>query len=104
MPSYDIFFFGIIFFMFGVFKFLGVWLLIFNCDRINYMVIANDSITTKNKVFILKVEYLRLKKLEERFKDFWVYLEHLMDIREAREDVKQKKVIPQEKLFKQLGF
>ena len=64
----------------------------------------NDSITTKDKVFIPRTEYFRLKKLEERFKDFWIYLEHLMDIREAREEVKQKKIISQEKLFKQLGF
>ena len=65
---------------------------------------ANTSIATKNKVFIPKAEYLRLKKLDERFRDFWLYLENLIDIREAREEVKQKKVIPQEKLFKQLGF
>jgi len=65
---------------------------------------ANTSIATKNKVFIPKAEYLRLKKLDERFKDFWFYLEYLMDIREARGEVKQKKVISQEKLFKQLGF
>lgn len=65
---------------------------------------VNIGMATKNKVFIPKAEYLRLKKLEERFKDFWIYLEHLMDIREAREEVKQKKVISQEKLFKQLGF
>ena len=65
---------------------------------------ANTSTTTKNKVFIPKAEYLRLKKLDERFRDFWLYLENLMDIREAREQIKQKKVISQEKLFKQLGF
>lgn len=60
--------------------------------------------TTKDKIFIAKSEYLRLKKLDKRFKDFWIYLENLMDIREAREEVKQKKIISQEKLFKQLGF
>lgn len=58
----------------------------------------------KNKVSISKTEYLRLRKLDERFRDFWAYLEYLMDIRNAREDVKQKKVISQEKLFKKLGF
>ncbi|MBU3965026.1 hypothetical protein KKG29_03180 [Patescibacteria group bacterium] len=62
------------------------------------------TITTKNKVSIPRAEYIRLKKLDERFGDFWIYLEHLVDIREAREDVGQKKVISQEKLFKQLGF
>lgn len=52
----------------------------------------------------MKEEYSRLKKIDERFKDFWLYLENLMDIRDAREEIKQKKVISQEKLFKQLGF
>lgn len=59
---------------------------------------------TKSKVSIPKMEYLRLKKLEERFGDFLLYLENLMDIREARKEVKQKRIILQEKLFKQLGF
>ena len=63
-----------------------------------------NQIAVKEKISILKTEYLRLKKLEEHFKDFWEYMEHLMDIREAREEVKKKKIIPQEKLFKKLGF
>ena len=62
------------------------------------------NITTKEKISIPKTEYLRLKKLEERFKDFWAYLENLMDIREARREIKQKKIISQEKLFKKIGF
>ncbi|MEK7481783.1 MAG: hypothetical protein AAB607_00235 [Patescibacteria group bacterium] len=65
---------------------------------------ANATTIKKNKVSISKTEYRRLKKIDEHFKDFLAYLEHLMDIREAREEVKQKKVISQEKLFKQLGF
>lgn len=59
---------------------------------------------TVDKISIPKTEYRRLKKLDERFRDFWLYLENLMDIREAREEVKQKKTISQEKLFKQLGL
>ncbi len=62
------------------------------------------NIATKNKISISKTEYLRLKKLDERFRDFWEYVENLMDIREAREEVRQKKIIPQEELFKHLGF
>jgi len=62
------------------------------------------KINYKNKVSILKEEYLRLKKLDERFREFWNYLEHLMEIREAREEIKKGKVIPQEELFKELGF
>jgi len=63
---------------------------------------ANTS--TKDRISISKAEYERLKKLDERFGDFWLYLENLIDIREARKEVKQKRIIPQEKLFKQLGF
>ncbi len=59
---------------------------------------------TKDKVSISKAEYYRLKKLDEHFRNFWIYLENLIDIREARKEVRQKKIIPQEKLFKQLGF
>ena len=58
----------------------------------------------KDKISIPKAEYYRLKNLDERFRDFWIYLENLIDIREARKEVRQKKIIPQEKLFKQLGF
>lgn len=66
---------------------------------------ANAAIiATKNKVSIPRVEYHRLRKLDERFGEFWVYLERLMDVRAARVEVKQKKVVPQEKLFRQLGF
>lgn len=53
---------------------------------------------------IPKTEYARLKKLDKRFKDFFAYIEHLMDIRESREEIRKKKVIPQEKLFKELGL
>lgn len=62
------------------------------------------SITFKEKISIPKTEYLRLKKLEARFQDFWEYLEHLGDIKESREEIKKGKFIPQEKLFKRLGF
>ena len=49
---------------------------------------------TVDKISIPKTEYRRLKKLDERFRDFWLYLENLMDIREAREEVKQKNNLP----------
>lgn len=58
----------------------------------------------KEKISVSKAEYLRLKKLDEHFRVFWDYLEHLMDIHESRKEVKQKKIISQEKLFKKLGF
>ncbi|MEK7574346.1 MAG: hypothetical protein AAB514_02330 [Patescibacteria group bacterium] len=59
---------------------------------------------TMDRISIPKTEYRRLKNLDKHFRDFWLYLENLMDIREAREEVKQKKTISQEKLFKQLGL
>ena len=55
-------------------------------------------------VTIPKTEYIRLKKLNKRFEEFWAYLEHITEIKEAREEVKKKKVISQEKLFKNLGL
>ena len=62
------------------------------------------KVNSKDKISISKEEYYRLKKLDKHFRDFWNYLEDLMEIREARKEVKQGKVIPQEKLFKQLGL
>ena len=63
---------------------------------------ANSAV--KEKILIPKREYLRLKKVDQSFGDFLNYLENIIDIREARKEVKQKKLIPQEKLFKQLGL
>ena len=62
------------------------------------------TVATRNKILIPKREYLRLKKMDERFGDFLGYLENLIGIREARKEIKQKKIIAQEKLFKQLSF
>jgi len=69
-------------------------------DSINPM----NTATTKNKIAVPKAEYLRLKKLEGRFHDFWAYMEHIIDVRMAREEVRNKQVIPQEKLFNRLGL
>lgn len=55
-------------------------------------------------IIIPKTEYARLKKLDKRFKDFFAYIEYLIDIKEAREEIKKKKIVPQEKLFKELGL
>lgn len=60
--------------------------------------------SAKDRVSVPRMEYFRLKKLDERFRDFWLYMEHLLDIRQAREQIKGKKVISQEKLFRKLGF
>jgi hypothetical protein len=55
-------------------------------------------------ISVPKTEYDRLKKLEERFGDVLAYLGHLTDIREARQEIKEGKIIPQEEVFKRLGF
>lgn len=55
-------------------------------------------------VTISKTEYVRLKKIDKKFRDFLAYAEHFLEIREARNDVKRKKIIAQEKLFAKLGF
>ena len=61
--------------------------------------------TTKKEIIsIRRGEYLRLKKLEARFADFLDYIEHLVDIRDARKEVKRKKLIAQETLFRRLGL
>ena len=65
---------------------------------------SSIAVKTKDSVYIRRSEYLRLKKLDKRFADFFAYIEYLADIREARKEVKLGKIISQEKLFKQLGF
>ena len=64
----------------------------------------NRTANLKNRVSIRKSEYLRLKKMDERFRDFFAYIENVIDVREARKQITQKRVVSQEKLFKQLGL
>ena len=61
-------------------------------------------ITAKEKISIPKTEYLRLKEIDKRFNSFWTYLKNSTEIKEARKEIKQKKAISQEKLFKKLGL
>lgn len=58
----------------------------------------------KNNISVPKSEYLRLKYIDRRFKDFFNYFENLIEISEAKKEIKRGKIIPQEKLFKKLGF
>jgi len=60
--------------------------------------------TVKDKISVPKREYLRLKALDNRFREFLSYWENITDISEARKEVKEKKIIPQEKLFRRFGF
>lgn len=53
---------------------------------------------------IEKKEYARLKKLDRSFGKLFDYVAYLYDITEARKEVKEKKIISQEKLFRKLGL
>jgi len=57
-----------------------------------------------SKVSIPKTEYLRLKKLDKRFAEFLKYFEHAKDISIARREIKNRKTISQEQLFRKLGI
>ena len=57
-----------------------------------------------DRVSVPREEYLRLKEMESRFGRFLEYVTYVEDIRRAREDVKQRKFVPQERLFTDLGF
>ncbi len=57
-----------------------------------------ETITIKRK------EYIRLKKLDKCVGGFVAYLEHLVDIKEAREEIEREKTVSQEALFKKLGI
>jgi len=63
-----------------------------------------NKTSPKNYIKIRRDEYLRLKKLQERFESFLNYFMHLKDIEEARQDVKTGNVISQKKLFKKMGL
>jgi hypothetical protein len=58
----------------------------------------------ENQVSVPREEYLRLKEIENRFGRFLEYVAYVEDIRRARQEVKQRKLVPQERLFKELGF
>ncbi len=57
-----------------------------------------------SKIIIQKEEYQRLKKLDQSFGRFVEYFAFLQDIAEARKEAKEKKIIPQERLFRKLGL
>lgn len=62
------------------------------------------SMNTKNKIMIEKSEYLHFKKLDKRIGDFVAYIDYLVDIKNARHEIKENKIISQEKLFGRLGL
>ena len=78
------------------------WLIAIDFDF--WVVNMGYMITAKEKISIPKTEYLRLKEIDKRFNNFWTYLKNSTEIKEARKEIKQKKAISQEKLFKKLGL
>ncbi len=51
-----------------------------------------------------KKEYIRLKRLDDSFGKLFNYFVELSEIEKARKQIREKKTIPQEKLFKKLGI
>lgn len=49
-------------------------------------------------------DYIRLKQLQKHFGAFWNYFERIRDTKEARREIRAKKTIPQEDLFRELGI
>ena len=55
-------------------------------------------------ISIKKEEYGRLKKLDKSFGKLFDYMRGLLEISEARKQVKERKTIDQERLFRKLGI
>ena len=57
-----------------------------------------------NTIVIPAIEYNYLKKIERSFEDFFGSFTHLKEIEKARKEIKQKKYLSQEIVFKKLGL
>lgn len=62
------------------------------------------NIITQKYIRVLREDYIRLKQLQKHFGVFWNYVEHMQDIKEARQEIRTKKTIAQEKLFEDIGL
>ena len=58
----------------------------------------------KNTISIPANEYHYLKKIEQSFERFFGSFNHLKEIEQARKEVKQKKYLSQDIVFKKLGL
>ncbi|TRZ52504.1 hypothetical protein D4R99_02620 [bacterium] len=58
----------------------------------------------KNTIIIPANEYNYLKKIEQSFENFFGSFTHLKEIEKARKEIKQKKFLSQEIIFKKLGL
>ena len=62
------------------------------------------SSQTKNTIAISTSEYNYLKKIEQSFEHFFGSFSHLKEIEQARKEIKQKKYLSQDVVFKKLGL
>ena len=58
----------------------------------------------KNTIAIPAMEYNYLKKIEQSFESLFGSFVHLKEIEKARKEIKQKKYLSQEVVFKKLGL
>ncbi len=58
----------------------------------------------KNTITIPATEYNYLKKIEYSFDRFFGSLSHLKEIEQARKEIRQKKYLSQDMVFKKLGL
>ena len=59
---------------------------------------------TKNTIAIPTSEYNYLKKIEQSFESFFGSFTHLKEIEKARREIKQRKYLSQDIVFKKLGL
>lgn len=65
---------------------------------------SNMNNVFKNTIAIPTKEYNYLKKIEQSFENFFGSFSYLKEIEKARKEIKEKKYISQEILFKKLGL
>jgi hypothetical protein len=66
--------------------------------------ILNMNNNLENTIVIPAIEYSYLKKIEQSFENFFGSFAHLKEIEKARKEIKQKKYLSQEIVFKKLGL
>ena len=59
---------------------------------------------TKNTIAIPTAEYNYLKKIEQSFDRFFDSFNYLREIEQARKEIKQKKYLSQDIVFRKLGL
>lgn len=58
----------------------------------------------KNTIAIPTTEYNYLKRIEHSFERFFSSFSHLKEIEQARREIKQKKYLSQDVVFRKLGL